>query len=436
MNFNYFAFFSFIFSTLISLVFVSTTKISNNSIILRVSNDFKIKTRNELSLITNLVRNDILQGNIRSARNQIARSIDTGTVNNFVIQSKNDKVSDTLLIENTDFSIFEIPIYFGEDGVHWGSILYRVSNSEIIKIKKELNYSLILNSLMILSSLLVFLFILYFLIMFYSNKIIVDLKRTILGLPLAKPQSRKRKFFGPIYDEFEKIYDLTQKNSQMIFDLKYSSESVRIARQVSHDIQSPLGALGAVAQSSQNLPPHLKSMIERSVLRITDITRQILEKTKSQNLTNIDYNMIKTISHEIIEEKKILGIKVDSDMNPFNGAFLGNLIGLKTVISNILNNAYECTNSLPNAKIKITIAQNTEGLINIEISDNGPGIKPELLSLILIGQYTSKPSGSSIGLSSAKNIIESWGGTLLIKSSPTLGTTVTLQFKTVNKENL
>ena len=64
----------------------------------------------------------------------------------------------------------------------------------------------------------------------------------------------------------------------------------------------------------------------------------------------------------------------------------------------------------------------------IEVADNGPGLNPESLQKIFIPFFSTKKSGSGIGLSLSRQIIQQHGGQLTIHSQPNKGTVFTLIF--------
>ncbi|MDY0960475.1 HAMP domain-containing sensor histidine kinase [Sphingomonas sp. CFBP8993] len=62
-----------------------------------------------------------------------------------------------------------------------------------------------------------------------------------------------------------------------------------------------------------------------------------------------------------------------------------------------------------------------DNVLTIEIRDNGPGVPPDRVRGIFRPFYTSKPSGSGIGLSLARQVMQAHGGTLtLISPSPAI----------------
>jgi len=63
----------------------------------------------------------------------------------------------------------------------------------------------------------------------------------------------------------------------------------------------------------------------------------------------------------------------------------------------------------------------------VRITDSGPGVPPELIDRIFYPFFTTKTSGSGIGLASARKAVESHGGWLDVESEPGKGTTFTMK---------
>jgi two-component system sensor histidine kinase HydH len=60
--------------------------------------------------------------------------------------------------------------------------------------------------------------------------------------------------------------------------------------------------------------------------------------------------------------------------------------------------------------------------VQIEFEDTGPGIPIDIQSKIFDPLFTTKQTGTGLGLSICKNIVEQHGGSLTVKSPPTIFT--------------
>lgn len=95
---------------------------------------------------------------------------------------------------------------------------------------------------------------------------------------------------------------------------------------------------------------------------------------------------------------------------------------------NLLSNAAQALDSTEEPAVTIETRGGSEQVV-VTISDNGPGIPPEIQSKIFDPFYTTKPvgQGTGLGLSICHSIVERHGGQILLDSSPGEGTSFTVK---------
>jgi nitrogen fixation/metabolism regulation signal transduction histidine kinase len=98
------------------------------------------------------------------------------------------------------------------------------------------------------------------------------------------------------------------------------------------------------------------------------------------------------------------------------------------VIINLLVNAIDAVKDASNPAITVKAWVNKNSRVVIEITDNGHGIKPDILDKVFMPFYTSKKHGSGIGLSLARQIMHLHKGSITVRSRPDESTTFTLTF--------
>jgi C4-dicarboxylate-specific signal transduction histidine kinase len=81
---------------------------------------------------------------------------------------------------------------------------------------------------------------------------------------------------------------------------------------------------------------------------------------------------------------------------------------ISQVLINLCKNALQSLGDQENGKIKISAGISGMGNQFIEVRDNGPGISPEHIDEIFVPFFTTKNSGSGIGLSLSKQIMQRW----------------------------
>jgi nitrogen fixation/metabolism regulation signal transduction histidine kinase len=100
---------------------------------------------------------------------------------------------------------------------------------------------------------------------------------------------------------------------------------------------------------------------------------------------------------------------------------------IEQVLINLLKNAIEALAETESPKLEL-IGRYDETSVLIEVIDNGPGIIKEALEHIFVPFYTTKRTGSGIGLSLSRQIMQMHNGSLNVESEPDVKTVFTLRF--------
>ena len=88
------------------------------------------------------------------------------------------------------------------------------------------------------------------------------------------------------------------------------------------------------------------------------------------------------------------------------------------VLINLTKNALQANEKSADGKIQISAGFNAEKRPQIWVLDNGPGIPDEILEQIFVPFFTTRESGSGIGLSLSRQIMRLHGGSLQVRSVP------------------
>ena len=272
-----------------------------------------------------------------------------------------------------------------------------------------------------------------------------------LGLELALPVNKPKIWWRYMIKVDVKTLDQVQKqitdlNSAILSQTKQiqllerHSTLVDIAKQVSHDIRSPLSALNMVIAASDGLSEEKRDLIQKSCSRINKIATKLLERAISGEVQHQKSDMdsaaasLKQVVSQIVVEKQIeFSNRNDIKINTFtdSGEDLSLTSGsddLASAISNLLNNAVEAIEKDGVVHVGIQLLP-TMGVVTIV--DNGKGI-PELL-LSRIGERgvsygkSNSSSGSGLGLHHARETVEKIGGRMRIQSKLGEGTSVSLE---------
>ncbi len=235
------------------------------------------------------------------------------------------------------------------------------------------------------------------------------------------------------------IKDLTslKMREEENFNLKKFSSTGRIARLLAHEVKNPLTTILLSAdQLGFELPESLMEesgdlldIIKRNCNRINQLVTQLLDSTRFTELQIEDHslNLLLDEALDQVQDRIILKkIKVSKDYDNEICDVQVDGEKIKIALVNLIVNAVEAMDS-NSGHLKL-ITKTKEEKCLVEISDNGGGIPPENMERLFEPFFTSKPSGSGLGLTNTQNIILSHRGTLRVKSEPNVGTSFFITF--------
>lgn len=219
---------------------------------------------------------------------------------------------------------------------------------------------------------------------------------------------------------------LRKQNSELT---KINKELDSFVYSVSHDLRSPLtsilGLVNAAKMDNTNSKDKIYNyfdMIERSVLKLDDTLKEILDYSRNARGELI----IKEIDLEKLIEKSLEQLKHLSGFNTIrkqidihgHTALYSDEFRLSVIIANLISNAIKYhdenkSNQFINVTATITPAHAT-----LVFHDNGTGINSDYLRNIFNMFYraTDRSQGAGLGLYIVKEMVEKLGGTIIINS--------------------
>ncbi|MDN4165042.1 ATP-binding protein [Cytophagales bacterium LB-30] len=101
---------------------------------------------------------------------------------------------------------------------------------------------------------------------------------------------------------------------------------------------------------------------------------------------------------------------------------------IEMVLINLIKNAKEALHEVREPEINLTAHLDHEQHVIIKVHDNGAGIIPEAIDKIFIPFYSTKKTGSGIGLALSRQIMQLHGGSITVESEPGVSTQFVLRF--------
>lgn len=208
----------------------------------------------------------------------------------------------------------------------------------------------------------------------------------------------------------------------------------RLAANIAHEINNPLQPITVtlddlVETVNSNMPVDIRGIeiIQESVERIRRIVSQLLEFAGRRN-TGPDLQMLDLgqILERIVDlnrkffEKERLNIQLD--MRPLP-AIYGSKDQLEQVFMNLTLNAQAAMP--PGGSLTIRAFAKSQAVV-VEFSDTGCGIEPEQIDKIFDPFFSTKPSGTGLGLFVTYGIIQGHHGSIDVASEVNVGTTFTI----------
>src|SRR5690606_7647234 len=217
---------------------------------------------------------------------------------------------------------------------------------------------------------------------------------------------------------------------------------------MTHEIMNSIAPISSLAETLQN---HVRQSIQdpgQNPLEISDLdagiesikkrseglmmfakTYRSLNKVTSLNLKQESVNRlfenIKNLMQPSLNIKNIkLSFNQDNpDMQIEIDAYL-----IEQVLINLLLNSVEAFDVQEEPKIMVSAYKNEKGNSILKVSDNGKGIPDEIIDKIFVPFFTTKKSGSGIGLSLCKQIMLLHKGRIQIYSVEGKGSSLSLVF--------
>ena len=232
------------------------------------------------------------------------------------------------------------------------------------------------------------------------------------------------------------------RNSQVELHRMYEERMVRadrfamvgqMATGLAHEIKNPLaglsGALELLAEDLARNQHHAEVVAEmrHQVKRLAAIMDGLLSFARPPTArlvaTSLNAPMEKAL-FLIAQQRAAQKVSIDQKLDPELPTVHADPAQLEQVFLNIGLNAFHAVSGTGGT---ITVRTfRAGGQVVAELSDTGPGIPPEVRPHIFTPFFTTRPTGTGLGLALSMRLVTQAGGTLVFQCPPTGGTTFTV----------
>ncbi len=242
---------------------------------------------------------------------------------------------------------------------------------------------------------------------------------------------------------------ISMSNIQSELEEKEMEAWQNLVRVLTHEIMNSVTPISSLAgMVEEELDAKLKNLdlilkkeeaedMHLSVQTIGKRSAGLIKFVKEfRNLTHVlKPNLTEVVVKDLLEEIAVLhkkeladhGIVISVAVQSSDLVIQADKTMIEQVMINLIKNAIQAFDSQPDKLIKLS-AHTNEGHLIISVKDNGNGIDSDALERIFVPFFTTKKTGSGIGLSLSRQIMRQHGGQITVRSNLGEGTEFLLRF--------
>ncbi len=235
-----------------------------------------------------------------------------------------------------------------------------------------------------------------------------------------------------IQGKVRKVISLQSIHDQL--QLKEQQAYKRLTKVLTHEIANSITPLSSLAQTcTALLPTELsfddqedKQDLQLALTTLASRTEHLGEfiaqfkKVSSLPAPHLQPHILADLAKQVValhsQQAKQLNITLNLSVQSQQLVMIDRG-QVEQVIINLLTNALDVLKQLNSSKsakcIEVSIAQNANQQLYLEVSDNGTGISDHVIEMIFVPFFTTKQQGSGIGLSLSRQIMLNHGGDLV-----------------------
>lgn len=276
----------------------------------------------------------------------------------------------------------------------------------------------------------------------YITKPLRLIKQQIANISLNKRnepiQWQSNDEIGKLVTEYNGMIAKLEESAGLLAKSERETAWREMAKQVAHEIKNPLTPMKLNLQYLQHIingnPEDFKEKFQKasaSIIEQIDTLASIatefshFAKLPSAKIERIDLTEILALSIETFKNEPRVYFHNALQADPL--MVQGDKEQVLRVFNNIIKNAIQACADKETAEIKMDYYFE-EGTVVVGIRDNGCGIDETLKPKLFTPNFTTKSTGSGLGLAMVKNSMESFGGRVWYESETGKGTVFFLQF--------
>lgn len=243
---------------------------------------------------------------------------------------------------------------------------------------------------------------------------------------------------GRLVNEYNQMLVKLEESASLLAKSEREGAWQEMAKQVAHEIKNPLTPMKlnlqylqkVVNEGGEDFSEKFKkvsaSMIEQ-IDTLAHIANEFSNFAKMPKVNLEQVNLIEVIQ-STIELFKNEHTQITFSSKLESSIVLADKNQCLRVFNNIIKNAIQSIPEDRNGKIEIDVTMQNE-MVLVSVKDNGSGISDAMKEKIFVPNFTTKSTGTGLGLAMVKNIITAFGGQIWFESNEGKGTIFYLTFR-------
>ncbi len=220
-----------------------------------------------------------------------------------------------------------------------------------------------------------------------------------------------------------------------------------MASTLAHELNQPLSAIANYLRGSQRLlqfetldRARLDDALDKAAeqaLRAGQIIRRLRDfvaRGETERTPESLSKLVEEASVLALVDAKELGVRVRYQFARTADFVIADKVQVQQVLINLIRNAFDAMDKSEKRELAITTEPSDDNLVQVSVSDTGPGISPEIAAQLFQPFFTTKRSGMGMGLSICRTIIEAHGGRIWVEPNEVGGAIFRFTLRALKRE--
>ena len=246
---------------------------------------------------------------------------------------------------------------------------------------------------------------------------------------------RTTNYVGVTWDisERKRAEEEAKRHQEELVPVMRLSTMGEMASGMAHELNQPLAAVASYCETAHEMvekqrivPEKLGDILARALEqthRAGDIIRRLREfvskGTTQRELVDID-QLIRDVTELLDWELSNSQVEIDFSHCGHDCSVNVDKVQIEQVLLNLVRNSLEAilNSDVKDGRVLLKTRLQSDGMIEVTVSDNGPGVDESMVDTLFNPFQTSKGTGMGMGLSISRSIIEAHGGKLWVAKVP------------------